>query len=109
MVQLCANYILLLWYVGHAKLYHQQGSMEHKREILYCAFSCLGYGLYIRSSNLANFKFTPVLVLQCNIDDRASYIRIYRTVPYGIKGSKEERARQSSSSAQQRKDRLRTR
>ena len=47
-------------------------SMEHKREILYCAFSCLGYGPYIRSSNLANFKFTPVQY--CSIDDRVSYI-----------------------------------
>ena len=26
----------------------------HKREIFYCAFSCLGYRPYIRRSNLAN-------------------------------------------------------
>ena len=35
----------------------------HKREIFYCAFSCLGHGPYIRRSNLANCKFTLVLVV----------------------------------------------
>ena len=35
----------------------------HKREIFYCAFSCLGHGPYIRRSNLANCKFTLELVL----------------------------------------------
>ena len=32
----------------------------HKREIFFCAFLCLGYGPYIRRSNLANCKFTLV-------------------------------------------------
>ena len=36
----------------------------HKREIFYCAFSCLGYGPYIHRSNLANCKFTLVLVIK---------------------------------------------
>ena len=35
----------------------------HKREIFYCAFSCLGHGPYIRRSDLANCKFTLVLAL----------------------------------------------
>ena len=35
----------------------------HKRETFYCAFSCLGHGPYIRRSDLANCKFTLVLVL----------------------------------------------
>ena len=45
---------------------------RHKREIFYCAFSCLGHGPYIRRSNLANCKFTL---------DQASY----RTAPYRSK------------------------
>ena len=32
----------------------------YKREIFYCAFSCLGYAPYIRRSNLVNCKFTLV-------------------------------------------------
>ena len=35
----------------------------HKREIFYCAFSCLGRGPYIPRSNLANCKFTLMLIL----------------------------------------------
>ena len=35
----------------------------HKREIFYCAFSCLGHGPYIRRSNLANCKFTLKLAI----------------------------------------------
>ena len=48
----------------------------HKREIFYCAFSCLGHGPYIRRSNLANCncKFTLEL-------DQASC----RTAPYRSK------------------------
>ena len=41
-------------YAQHAWLY------GHKREIFYCAFSCLGYAPYIRRSNLVNCKFTLV-------------------------------------------------
>ena len=49
----------------------------HKREMFYCAFSCLGHGPYIRRSDLANCKFTLVLVLI----KQASY----RTAPYRSK------------------------
>ena len=31
---------------------------EHKREIFYCEFSCLGHGPYVRCSNLANCIYT---------------------------------------------------
>ena len=37
---------------------------ECKREIFYCAFSCLGYGPYVRRSNLANCRFTLVCFVQ---------------------------------------------
>ena len=59
---------------------------------------CLGHGPYIRRSNLANCKFTlvPVLIKQATIN-----------VPQAQKEER-EKARQSSSSAQQRKDQLRT-
>ena len=36
----------------------------HKREIFYCAFSCLEHGPYIRRSNLANCKFILELVIK---------------------------------------------
>ena len=36
----------------------------HKCEIFYCAFSFLGRGLYVRCSNLANYRFTLVPLLQ---------------------------------------------
>ena len=74
---------------------------EHKREIFYCAFSCLGYGPYISSSNLANCKFTLVLVLQYWWSSKL----LYRCTQVRLQGG----ARQSLSSAQQRKDQLRTR
>ena len=45
----------------------------HKREIFYCAFSCLGHGPYIRRSNLAYCKFTLELGSS------------YRTAPYRSK------------------------
>ena len=37
----------------------------HKREIFYCAFSCLGYRPYIRRSNLANCKSNLHSFLYC--------------------------------------------
>ena len=44
----------------------------HKREIFYCAFSCLGHGPYTRRSDLANCKFTLVLVLIKQVPRRHS-------------------------------------
>ena len=73
-----------------------------KCEIFDCAFSCLGYAPYICRPNLANCKFTlvPAVLFHC-IALVSSY-----TVPR--RAPKEERVRQNSSSAQQRKDQLRT-
>ena len=60
----------------------------HKRKIFYYAFSCLGYGPYIRSTNVANSNLHQCLY--CDIDDlvqRRTEVRL-----------QEERARQSLSS-----------
>ena len=71
----------------------------HKRETFYCAFSCLGHRPYTRRSDLANCKFTLMLVLikQATVPRRTEIL------------AEEERTRQSSSSAQQHKDQLRIR
>ena len=62
------NIICPAWFYGH------------KREIFYCAFSCLGYRPYIRHSNLANCKFTLVLVFeQYRREERARQPRSART------------------------------
>ena len=50
----------------------------HKRKIFYRAFSFLGYGPYIRCSNLANCKF--ILMPAC-IDQLASY-HWHQAMPY---------------------------
>ena len=50
----------------------------HKREIFYCAFSCLEHGPYIRCSNLANCKFT--LELYC-IDQASCHTRSKQKAP----------------------------
>ena len=71
----------------------------HKREIFYCAFSCLGYAPYICCSNLVNCKFTLVPACIC-IDQLATIgIKLYRTAP-GSKGGESETELVVSSTAQ---------
>lgn len=42
--------------------------------MFYCAFSCLGHGLYVGCSNLANSIYALVLLhsIQMNVDQRQS-------------------------------------
>ena len=42
------------------EIYAQLWLYGHKRKVFYSAFSCLGYGPYVRRSNLANCKFILV-------------------------------------------------
>ena len=65
----------------------------YKREIFYCAFSCLGYAPYIRHSNLANCKFTLVPAVHA-IKHNAMYT-------LGSKGGESETELVISSTAQE--------
>ena len=73
----------------------------HKRETFYCAFSCLGHrdGPYIRHSNLANCKFTLMLVRI----DQASYTvpRHTEVLAEGSKGGENKIELVVSSTAQE--------
>ena len=56
-------YIIIYYGTSVTRNYIPSDLYGHKRETFYCAFSCLGHGPYIRRSDLANCKFTLVLVL----------------------------------------------
>ena len=63
----CARnlYYTLLWYIGHAKLYIQQCSMDiNAKHSIVHSHAC-GHRPYIHSSNLANCKFTLMLLVLC--------------------------------------------
>ena len=64
-------YIIIMYGTSVTRNYIPSDLYGHKREIFYCAFSCLGHGPYIRRSDLANCKFTLVLALlsACNIEN----------------------------------------
>ena len=55
--------IIIMYGTSVTRNYIPSDLYGHKREIFYCAFSCLGHGPYIRRSDLANCKFTLVLAL----------------------------------------------
>ena len=84
---ICANCIYIYYGTSVTRNICPAWLYGHKREIFYCAFSCPGYGPYIRCSNLVNCKFT--LVPAC-IDQLATIgIKLYRTAP-GSKGGESE-------------------
>ena len=78
-------YHILLWYVGHVKLYIPamlSMDINAKYSIVHSHTIYLGHGPYISCSNLANCKFTLVLVLIKQA-----------TVPQAQKGGERERDR----------------
>ena len=95
-------YILLLWYVCHVKLYIQRCSTDINAKHFIAHSHAWDTGRIVYGVLIANCKLTPVLVLI-----QASC----RTTLYTSKqkAPKEERARQSSSSAKQHNDQLKTR